>query len=303
VSEFDKGYEDLLRQQAQGLEGRLTFNYLSGLPLEDMQKMVAGLPDGSVVYYLVVTQDSAGNKFFPQDSLEKIASVANAPVYIWFSGHMNEKVIGGSLLDVETMANQTVELALRVLRGERPENIPIIEADSTINIKESQKEIRTFSYLLHPPMLDEAGLVQALEWYVEGFTRRSGIDVDLVVMPDVERLSSEVEIALFRIVQESLTNIHRHSGSDTAIIRFEKQADQIVLQILDHGRGMKSGNTSKEIPETLSLGVGIPGMRQRLIQLGGTLDIKSSSHGTVITATVPLTNKREVKHDSHSVGR
>jgi PAS domain S-box-containing protein len=156
--------------------------------------------------------------------------------------------------------------------------------------KESLKDIRTFSYLLHPPMLDESGLFDALQWYVDGFINRSGIYVDLVMPGEVERFPSEVEIALFRIVQESLTNIHRHSGSETAIIRLEREEKQLVLQITDRGHGMPGAVRSPGTNETLLLGVGIPGMRQRIRQLGGYLDIKSSEQGTTVRVTVPLTN-------------
>jgi PAS domain S-box-containing protein len=159
--------------------------------------------------------------------------------------------------------------------------------------KESLKDIRTFSYLLHPPMLDESGLVDALQWYVDGFISRSGIYVDLVMSPKIERLPSEVEIALFRVVQEGLTNIHRHSGSDTASIRLEREPKQLVLEITDSGHGMPGSARSTEKDETLVLGVGIPGMRQRIRQLGGALEIKSSERGTTVKVTLPLADTRE----------
>jgi PAS domain S-box-containing protein len=154
--------------------------------------------------------------------------------------------------------------------------------------EQSLQEIRTLSYLLHPPLLDQAGLVSALQWYVEGFIKRSGIYVDLLVFQDIGRLPSEIEMALFRIVQESLTNIRRHSGSSTASIRLEKKPDEIVLQIKDQGSGMRTHELSEPEDEISELGVGIPGMRQRLRQLGGRLEVGSSEQGTTITASVPL---------------
>jgi signal transduction histidine kinase len=159
--------------------------------------------------------------------------------------------------------------------------------------KESLKDIRTFSYLLHPPMLDESGLSDALQWYVDGFITRSGIYVDLALPPEVERLPSEVEIALFRVVQESLTNIHRHSGSDSASIRLEREPTQLALRITDSGHGMAGTIKSKETDEALLLGVGIPGMRQRIRQLGGVLEIRSSEQGTTVKVTLPLANTSE----------
>jgi len=155
--------------------------------------------------------------------------------------------------------------------------------------EQSLTELRTLSYLLHPPILDHAGLVLALQWYVEGFSKRSGVHVDLITLQDIGRLSLELETALFRIVQESLTNIRRHSGSETASIRLERYNDEIRLEISDQGRGIsENGHRSLE-GEMVELGVGIPGMRQRLIQLGGRLEIESSDQGTKIIAVVPTT--------------
>jgi signal transduction histidine kinase/ABC-type uncharacterized transport system substrate-binding protein len=608
ASEFDRAYEKEFRDQARGLEGRLTFNYLCDLPLEEMQKRVAGLSEGSIVYYLMVTQDSTGNKFIPQDSLRKVTSAANAPVYIWFGGHMEQGVIGGSVMDIETLASQAIEMASRILRGEKPKNIPIIYADSTVNIlnwrqlrrwgisddnlparriirfrdptlweeyqryifgaialiisqmalitglilarreqqivkrelddrlrfetmlsdlsadflgllpaevdrkiqdwlqrlveflgvdrgaflqfsddgeiihntyrwvtpesditagfmtkidsrerapwyvgqlrrgvvlkssrwlenlppnavderenghrigikshlaipisfggsvicalafstvrsyrkwppdliarlnlvgeifagalsrkyadiemqgltarllrsqdderrriamelhdvtaqnlgtitinlagllqnrfrpsdvlrilmecralsEQSLDELRTLSYLLHPPMLDQAGLVFALEWYIDGFIKRSGIRVVLVVSPDLNRLPPDVEIALFRVVQECLINIHRHSGSSTAEIRLERRDVRVILEVEDQGRGLPANGKVGEADDIVSVGVGIPGMRQRLSQLGGSLVIETGDQGTIVTAVLPL--EEGGKYDSYSVG-
>jgi PAS domain S-box-containing protein len=160
---------------------------------------------------------------------------------------------------------------------------------------QSLQEIRTLSYLLHPPMLDQAGLVDALKWYVGGFIKRSGINVEVHTTREIGRLPAEIEMAFFRIVQESLTNIRRHSGSNSANIRLEKSRDQIILQVSDQGHGMNSKINSARPHEGESLGVGLPGMRQRLQQLGGSLIIESSDRGVVVTAIVPIT-----KGDGHA---
>jgi signal transduction histidine kinase len=144
--------------------------------------------------------------------------------------------------------------------------------------EQSLQELRTLSYLLHPPLLDEAGLSAALQWYLKGFVKRTGINVELVASQDARRLPENVEMDLFRVVQECLANIHRHSKSRTAQIRMERQASQIVLLVRDQGQGMS----------TQSYGVGLTGMAQRLGYLGGHLGIESSSQGTTITAVVPL---------------
>jgi PAS domain S-box-containing protein len=147
------------------------------------------------------------------------------------------------------------------------------------------REIRILSYLLHPPMLDELGLASALQWYADGFGQRSGIQVNLEVPPDLGRLPQEVEIALFRVIQECLTNIHRHSGSATATIRLAKQPDCVVLEVQDTGRGMAIAGADGQPTE---LGVGVMGMRERVQELGGQLNIKSGAQGTMVRATLPL---------------
>jgi PAS domain S-box-containing protein len=189
----------------------------------------------------------------------------------------------------------------RLQRGRmEPSEVREILAESRKLGHQSLQEIRTLSYLLHPPMLDQAGLVDALKWYVGGFIKRSGISVEVLTIDEIGRLPAEIEIALFRIVQESLTNIRRHSGSSSATIRLEKDKDQIILQIRDRGRGAPSNISLTEPDGAESLGVGLPGMRQRLHQVGGSLLIESSDRGVVVTAIVPITNG--VNHDSHLAG-
>jgi PAS domain S-box-containing protein len=149
--------------------------------------------------------------------------------------------------------------------------------------EQSQKEIRTLSYLLHPPMLDEFGLIGALEWYVEGLKRRTSLDIVLFVQRGIGRLSSDLETDLFRVVQEALTNIVRYSGSASSVLRFELKGAHLVLRIEDQGCGLEMKADGSEI----RFGVGIPGMRERLRQHGGTLEITSSENGTTLTVVVP----------------
>ncbi len=153
-------------------------------------------------------------------------------------------------------------------------------------VEQIRKEIRTISHLLHPPLLDVAGLASAVRWYVDGFSERSQIKVDMEVPADLHRLSAEMEITIFRLVQECLTNIHRHSGSDSATIAIREEHHTIVVEVKDAGKGipldkqmeMRSGRT----------GVGFRGMRERLRQFGGQLDIQSDSGGTSVSARLPL---------------
>ncbi len=161
--------------------------------------------------------------------------------------------------------------------------------DETLKItEESVREIRTFSYLLHPPLLDVNGLQSALRWYVEGYSKRSGVQVDLDLPDGRERLGNEIELTLFRIVQESLTNIHRHSGGRRATIRMRRTAKDVTLVVSDDGHGMDSQTLEKVRREGAVLGVGIAGMKQRLQQLGGRLEIESGGGGTAVTASVPV---------------
>jgi two-component system, NarL family, sensor kinase len=150
------------------------------------------------------------------------------------------------------------------------------------------REIRTLSYLLHPPLLDDLGLVSALKEYTQGFADRSGIDTQLFVLSQFDRLPQSVETALFRIVQESLANVQRHSGSTSAKIRLRQEDSVVTLEVIDFGRGMDVLNGDLHSVEA-RFGVGIPGMRERMTLLGGTLDIFSDNHGTAVRATIPVT--------------
>jgi signal transduction histidine kinase len=151
----------------------------------------------------------------------------------------------------------------------------------------SLKEMRTLSYLLHPPLLDEDGLASALAWYVQGFAKRSGIKIDLKVSPNFARLPQDVETTLFRVVQESLTNVHRHSKSLTASIRLSRGATGVKLEIADKGRGMPAKALHSGNQKSGKLGVGIMGMSERARQLGGRLEIDSSRRGTTVRVVIP----------------
>ena len=149
-------------------------------------------------------------------------------------------------------------------------------------------DIRTISYLLHPPLLDEAGLASALRWYIDGFAQRSQIHVDLEFPEDFERLSRESETAIFRTIQECLTNIHRHSESTTATIRIAASDSHVCVEVGDRGKGIPP-EKQFEMGSTGITGVGIRGMRERLRQLGGSLEIHSNGGGTLVVARLPAT--------------
>jgi signal transduction histidine kinase len=153
-------------------------------------------------------------------------------------------------------------------------------------------EIRTVTYLLHPPLLDEVGLTAGLQAYAQGFHQRTGIQVEIVVLPDFGRLSSELEVTLFRIVQEGLANVHKHSGSSSADIRLERDAREVRLVLQDRGRGLPQALRT-QATGFVRFGVGIMGMRERAEQLGGRLELASSDAGTRLTVTIPLVQTNE----------
>jgi PAS domain S-box-containing protein len=154
-------------------------------------------------------------------------------------------------------------------------------------VEQAISEIRTISHLLHPPLLDEVGLRSALREYVHGFAERSKVRVNLDLPSDLERLPRDVELSLFRVVQECLTNIHRHSGSATAQVKLSREPEEIRLEVSDEGCGMKP-----EIRENFlagkSTGVGLRGMRERVKQIGGTLQIQSNGTGTSVRIVLPV---------------
>ena len=150
------------------------------------------------------------------------------------------------------------------------------------------EEIRTMSYLLHPPLLDEVGFACAAEWYIEGFAKRSGVNVSMDIATDHERLPTSMEIALFRVLQESLTNVHRHSGAAQVRVYFRHQLEKIILEIRDDGCGIPAERLLRLREASAETGVGLAGMRERMNELNGKLEIESDGHGTTLRAIVPL---------------
>jgi PAS domain S-box-containing protein len=151
------------------------------------------------------------------------------------------------------------------------------------------REARTISYLLYPPMLEEVGLTSAISWYLEGFSKRSNIQTTFQADPNVGRLARDKELALFRVLQESLTNVHRHSGSATADVRLSQQNGRVILEVKDIGKGIPPELLNELGEEWLgSLGVGLRGMHERMRQLQGTLEIRSNQDGTLVRASLPV---------------
>jgi two-component system NarL family sensor kinase len=147
--------------------------------------------------------------------------------------------------------------------------------------------VRNLSYLLHPPLLDETGLRAALHWYVEGMTKRSKIEVSLSITPTIfPRFSADVETTIFRVVQESLTNVYRHAESESARVEVEKQAEWVIVRVRDYRKGISQEVVGKFRPP--HLGVGIGGMRERVRQFDGELTVVRAEPGTVVEARIPI---------------
>ena len=195
----------------------------------------------------------------------------------------------------DTTAQNLSAMYMNLARLEREEvsaEAAQILADCKALCDTSQREIRTLSYLLHPPLLDEVGLLSAVRWFVDGLQTRSGIRVTLDAPPAMERLPEAIERDLFLVVQEALLNVVRHSGSDTAEVRVERQATQVMVQIRDAGRGISGAEPAGQRGDWAFVGVGIPSMRERLRQNGGELEILSGSQGTTIIGTVPFQSEK-----------
>lgn len=172
-----------------------------------------------------------------------------------------------------------------------PEIARLVHENSGM-VKEISAEIRTISHLLHPPLLDEVGLPSALRWYIEGFAERSKINATLDIPDNLDRLPQDLEIAIFRAVQECLTNVHRHSGSPTCSVKLFQDDNRVRLEIRDSGRGIPEPMQSS-LPS--SGGVGLRGMKERFRQLGGSLNLQSNENGTVVTAAFPVPPVQDVR--------
>lgn len=187
----------------------------------------------------------------------------------------------GQKLAVLTMLLQSLK------KGATEQKLKKVLSECLDTIRDAANEIRTVAQLLHPPALDETGLVSAIRWLAEGFSQRSGIEVEFAPPEKFERPGPDAELTFFRVAQESLSNIHRHSGAKKAKIKLHSDGDSIVLEITDNGKGLPDGASLDGGNETSMLGVGVMGMKQRLDQLGGKLEIFSNGKGTTVRASAP----------------
>lgn len=196
------------------------------------------------------------------------------------------KRIGRDLHDSLGQLLTALKLGLASIKSDSAHNTETVNRCSHL-ADDCIREVRTISYLLYPPMLEELGLKSAIPWYLDGFTERSGIKTSFECAADFDRLSRDAELGLFRVLQEALTNVHRHSESLVADVRLRMEADSAVLEVEDAGKGIRGEllEDSAELPPT---GVGLRGMNERMRQLGGRLEISSNGQGTTVTAIVPV---------------
>jgi signal transduction histidine kinase len=178
-----------------------------------------------------------------------------------------------------------VKMNLAMAANSAPSNSHIAEAVALLD--QAISETRTISHLLHPPLLDETGFASAARWYVDGFTKRSGIQTSLDLPENLDRLSTSLELALFRVLQESLTNVHRHSQSPRADVTLKVSGSEVMLRIRDYGKGMPPDVLSRFRRRRAHGGVGLAGMRERIRELGGQLEMDSDERGTQVLATLP----------------
>lgn len=192
----------------------------------------------------------------------------------------------------QTLNGLVLSLAYLQSQGQKPgdHNAPKVLAESIALAEQAATEIRNLSHLLYPPALDQMGLVTAIQWHAARTSEVAGIEVTLEVPADMVRLPREIEVALFRVLQESLENVRRHSGSKVASVRLVRQDDEVLLEIKDQGRGVPAELLTKSDPNVA--GLGVPGMRERVRQLGGGLEIESGAGGTRVRAVVPLGGRK-----------
>ena len=247
--------------------------------------------DGSPRYLIGVVEDVTNRKLAEQ-KLDALLSQSRALAGRLMQAQDDERRRIAQLLH-ETTAQDLAALKMHLSRLNRTaghlsdaERGALTESISLA--EQSMTDIRTLSYLLHPPFLDEMGLVSALRWYADGFAERSGIRVDLELPESFGRLPLDIETALFRIVQEALINIHRHAGSETARIRLRRDAEALVLEIEDRGRGIPDRSLTHIMSGEGGVGVGIVGMCERIEPLGGRIEITSGADGTTVRARLPI---------------
>jgi two-component system NarL family sensor kinase len=221
--------------------------------------------------------------------LQRTAELQNLSQRLLQVQDEERRKIARDLHDTTGQTLAALKISVSLLQESCTKDSSVLAAISDVEQLANQaiEEIRTMSYLLHPPLLDEVGFACAAEWYIEGFAKRSGISVSAHMGESPERLPKKMEVALFRVLQESLTNVHRHSGTSAVRVCFERQAGAVMLEIRDFGRGIPAERLGGLRQASAEMGVGLAGMRERLHELNGELEIESDDKGTSLRAIIP----------------
>jgi PAS domain S-box-containing protein len=245
---------------------------------------------GKLVGFTKVTRDFT-ERMLAQKALESSQnSLRELSLHLLRTQDEERRAIGREMHDSLGQYLSVLKMRLDALSGheERGEPIPRRELDECSKlVDECVKEVRTVSYLLYPPMLEEMGLKSAISWYLDGLAQRSGITVTFDAPEEFDRLSRDTELVLFRVLQECLTNVHKHSGSKTARVSLRRADGNVVLEIADSGKGFPAAALGDSRDWKGSVGVGLRGMSERLNQLGGYLHVSSDKTGTHVRAIVP----------------
>ncbi len=265
--------------------GQIVWRARDGREIPTLQVVVAHqAADGSVRYFSTVAHDITKLKRAEQELRDISGRLLHTQEAV-------QRSIARELHDTTGQNLVALNMNLRALQESVPRTDPAggkVLEESLQLAHQCTEQLRTFAYLLHPPVLEDLGLQGALRDYAMGFEQRSGIQVECDLAAELGPLPKEAELACFRVAQEGLINIHRHSGSPTAAVRLWQDENEIWLEIADTGRGIPPDKLKATDHATQGLGVGIPGMRERVRQLGGRLEIRSTRHGTTLQAIVPL---------------
>lgn len=318
ITSWNRGAERLYGYKAEDMIGKSIYGFVPDDRQEELQNIMQRLRQGERIDHLETVR-------LRHDGTPVEVELTVSPLKDDTGTVVEASAIGRDITERKLLERSLHQLSVRILRAQDEERRRIAreihdstvqrlallsmnltqlkrlsEEGKTARLVESSvelttqclQELRTLSYVLHPPMLDELGLPSALKIYVEGIAQRSGLEIVTEVDPDFQRLDMATEMALFRVAQESLGNVLRHSGSKTARIRLF-QEDGILLTISDKGKGIPEERKPTELPA--DVGVGIAGMNERIRQLGGVLTIVSGAGGTTVTAYIPERASRAAK--------
>ena len=283
-----------------GLELALQRVLVTGEPVLDVQ--ISGhLPNRAEVVHWI------GNYFPITDCLRSVKQIGAVLVDTTKQKKLEESLhkLSSRLLEIRDDEQRRIarelhdslgqyhvrlKLILDILRGNdlEADDRAALLAESMQILDRCISETRTISYLLHPPLLDEAGFVSAARWYLDGFAQRSGIRVNLDLSADLGRLPQRIEMALFRVLQEALTNVHRHAHASAVDISLKRNIDCVALEVRDNGHGIAPEQLQRLQESSGTGGVGVAGMRERLHELSGVLDIRSDDSCTVVRGIIPV---------------